>query len=186
VFTVPVDRGVTLAERWAAAEPFPPWCARTVKYHDLWVSLWSRAAVAREHLDRAMALAHPWRLLVLTEDWCGDAVNALPTLARLADLVPERLELRCLDRDRNLGLMDEHLTNGARSIPKVLAIDAHWTVRATWGPRPAELQAWVYGEGRTMVKEERYKHVRGWYARDRGNSMIRELLAALETAAPAA
>ncbi|MBI2796979.1 MAG: thioredoxin family protein [Gemmatimonadetes bacterium] len=177
---------MTLAERWAAAEPFPSWCARTVKYHDLWTSLRARAAVAPGLQDRARALAHRWRLLVLTEDWCGDAVNTLPTLARLADLVPERLELRCLARDRNLDLMDEHLTSGARSIPKVLGIDAHWTVRATWGPRPAELQAWVYGEGRRLVKEERYKHVRGWYARDRGTSTVGELLTALETAAPAA
>ena len=154
--------------------------------HDLWVSLWARAAVADGHLARARALAHPWRLLVLTEDWCGDAVNSLPVMARLADLVPGRLVLRCLDRDQHLALMDDHLTNGSRSIPKVLAVDGGGTVRATWGPQPAELQAWVYGAGRGLVKEERYKLVRGWYARDRGQATLYELLSALETAAAAA
>jgi hypothetical protein len=47
-----------------------------------------------------------------------------------------------------------------------------------WGPRPAELQAWVT-ENRDMVsKEERLLHTRKWYARDRGESTIKEVLQA--------
>ena len=176
---------MTLHEVWSAAEPFPAWCARTVANHDLWELLRQRAAVPDEDAARAKALVQPWRLLVLTEDWCGDAVNTLPIIARLAELAPGRLALRCVDRDRHLDVMDDHLTDGARSIPKVLGIAPDGIVRATWGPRPAELQAWVYGAGRAMVKEERYKHIRGWYARDHGHSTLGEVLAALETGASA-
>jgi hypothetical protein len=53
---------------------------------------------------------------VLSEDWCGDAVNSVPYLARLAELAPN-LDLRVLARDENPDLMDAHLTRGSRSIP---------------------------------------------------------------------
>lgn len=173
---------MTLADRWVRAEPFASWCERTETCHGLWTSLWARASAPGASVARARALARPWRLLALTADWCGDAVNSLPTIARLAAVVPERLELRCLDRDRNLDLMDDHLTRGARSIPKVLAIGPAWRVEASWGPRPAELEAWVFGPGRALPREERYAHLRRWYARDRGARILAELLSALETA----
>ena len=174
---------MTLAGRWENAEPFERWMARSMKNHDLWEGVWRRSTVQDAIVARAAELPEPWRLLVLTEDWCGDAVNVLPAIARLAERAPERLELRCLDRDRHLDLMDDYLTDGARSIPKVLMIDAEWRVRGSWGPRPAELQNWVFREGRALVREERYKHLRGWYARDKGVTTLREVLAVLESGA---
>jgi hypothetical protein len=44
-----------------------------------------------------------------------------------------------------------------------------------WGPRPAELQAWFLAN-REMPKQERYPLIRRWYARDRGESVLREVL----------
>ena len=178
--------GGSLNERWDLAEPFAAWCERTVQHHNLWMALRARATVPDDLVERAAALAHRWRLLALTEDWCGDAVNILPVIARLAERAPDRLALRCLDRDRHLDVMDNHLTDGARSIPKVLALDHAGSVAASWGPRPAELQTWVYREGRTLVREERYKRVRRWYARDKGAGTLRELLDALESVADTA
>ena len=145
----------------------------------MWEAIWRRATVDGAAVRTAEALTSRWRLLVLTADWCGDAVNVLPVIARLAAECPTRLELRCHDRDQHLELMDDHLTDGTRAIPKVLMIDAEWRVRGSWGPRPAELQAWIVREGRALVREERYKHVRAWYARDKGASAVREVLAAL-------
>jgi len=52
---------------------------------------------------------------VLVEDWCGDAVNTLPVIGRLAEHA-SNIELRVVGRDANLDLMDAHLTNGSRSI----------------------------------------------------------------------
>lgn len=124
-----------------------------------------------------------WRLLVLSADWCGDASNTVPLLARLAEAVPS-LEVRLLERDEHLALMDEHLTNGrSRSIPAVLLLDGDGIERAWWGPRPAALQAWVVGEGLALEPPERYREIRKWYARDKGVSTLSEIVAMIEAQA---
>lgn len=116
-----------------------------------------------------------WHLAALSEDWCGDAVNILPVVAGLAR--EAGWDLRVFGRDDNLDLMDAHLTNGSsRSIPVVILYDEDFTEVGWWGPRPREIQEWVMKEGLSMPSPERYKKVRGWYARDRGRTIVEELL----------
>jgi len=149
----------------------------------LWRAVHAHARVPPDVLARVKALGGRWRLLVLNEAWCGDSVNTVPLMARLAELAPN-VELRLLARDRNLDLMDAHLTNGSRSIPVVIVLDEHFEERGWWGPRPAELQAWVLGpEGQALEKPERYREVRRWYARDRGVTTLAELVVLMEKAA---
>ncbi len=90
---------------------------------------------------------------------------------------------KALGRDTNADLMDAHLTHGSRSIPVVIVLDEEFEEIGWWDPRPTELQAWVRSEGAPMPKEERYKEVRRWYARDRGESTLREIIELLEDAA---
>ena len=117
------------------------------------------------------------KLLVIAEDWCGDASNTVPIIAKLVDSAPG-LELRVILRDENPELMDQYLTNGARSIPIVIALDDKFEEVGHWGPRPTELQAWVMANRATTPKTELYPQVRKWYARDRGETTLREVLEA--------
>ncbi len=142
----------------------------------LWDGVYRHAAVpdwARHAFERL----GPLRLLVLSGDWCGDAANAVPVLVRLAEAVPG-VEVRQLDRDTYPQVMDRYLTGGSRSIPLVIGLDASYRELGRWGPRPAELQAWVLGHLH-LPKAERYPAIRRWYAKDRGKTMLEELLAAL-------
>jgi hypothetical protein len=116
-------------------------------------------------------------LLVIVEDWCGDASNTVPIVAKLVDAVPG-LELRVLLRDQNPEVMDRYLTSGSRSIPIVIALDETFQELGHWGPRHTELQAWVMANRGTMPKTELYPQVRKWYARDRGETTLREVLEA--------
>jgi hypothetical protein len=129
---------------------------------------WARAAVP-EGVER--------KLLVIAEDWCGDASNTVPIVAKLAESVPG-LELRVILRDTNPDVMDQYLTNGARSIPIVIALAGNFQELGHWGPRPTELQAWVMANRGTVPKAELYPQVRKWYARDRGETTLREVLEA--------
>ncbi len=117
------------------------------------------------------------KLLVIAEDWCGDASNTVPVVAKLADGV-SGLELRVILRDANPEVMDRYLTNGSRSIPVVIALDENYQELGHWGPRPTELQAWVMANRATMPKTELYPKVRKWYAKDRGETTLREVLEA--------
>jgi hypothetical protein len=87
------------------------------------------------------------------------------------------LELRLIARDQNLELMDQYLTNGSRSIPIVIALNDNFEEIGHWGPRPTQLQAWVMDNRVTTPKAELYPQVRKWYARDRGEATLREVLA---------
>ena len=165
--------------RFERAESLPDFAARAVQNHDLWVGTLKRAALAPEHAARAAALPGRWHVVVLLEDWCGDAVNTVPFLHRLADATPG-VTLRVLERDRNLDLMDAHLSNGARAIPLAIVYDELFVERGQWGSRPAVLQQWVREHGLAMEKDARYKQVRTWYARDKGVTTVEEMLSLLE------
>ena len=86
------------------------------------------------------------------------------------------MELRVLDRDSWPEVMDRYLTNGSHSIPIVIVLDPDFRELGHWGPRPAELQAWVLANKPTVEKSERLKETRRWYARDKGATAIREIV----------
>ncbi len=168
--------------RFNRAVPFEDFLASTVENADLWRMTAKRAVVDTETAARAVDLPGRWNILVIADDWCGDAVNTVPFIARLADLTPG-WEMRVLGREADPELMDHHLTNGSRSIPVAILLDEKFTECGWWGPRPAELQEWVLGPGKEMPKDERYREVRRWYARDRGHTTLDELLTLMEKAA---
>ncbi len=86
----------------------------------------------RDALDR-LDESQLW--MVLTEPWCGDSAFLLPVIAEAAALSDE-VTLRILLRDENLDVMDQYLTDGSRSIPKMAAFSDDGTERFVWGPRP--------------------------------------------------
>ena len=171
----------TLREHWEAALEFGAFVETARNNPQLWREVHARAQPPAEAVERARALSGRWHLLVLSEDWCGDCVNTVPVLARLAALAPN-LQLRILARDQNPDLMDTHLTGTTRSIPVVLALDEEFVEHGWWGPRPAELQRWFLESGRTMDRVERGRAIRRWYVEDRGASTVREVLEMLERA----
>jgi hypothetical protein len=171
--------------RWDGAQRFSEFLATAEQHAAQWRDTYRLAKVADDVVARATAVGGPWRLAVIVEDWCGDAVNTVPYLARLAELAPG-LELRVFDREHNADLMDAHLgPGGARAIPVVVVYDAQGAEHGWWGSRPGPLTAWFEAEGRALEKSERYRHIRTWYARDRGRTTVHEVLQIVERAAGA-
>ena len=82
-------------------------------------------------------------------------------------------------RDENLDLIDQHLTNGGRSIPVILVLDANsFEVIASWGPRPSAVQTMVMDYKKLSEPKPAYsefsKEVQLWYAKDKYKSIERE------------
>jgi hypothetical protein len=134
--------------------------------------------------DAVTAIDEPQLWMVLTEPWCGDSAFLLPVIAEAAALSDD-VTLRILLRDDNLDVMDQYLTDGSRSIPKLVAFSEDGTELFTWGPRPegarqkfAELRA-AYDDKMEMIKElVAYYEDGGWREADA------ELAAALRDATP--
>ena len=84
-------------------------------------------------------------ILVITEDWCGDAMMNNAILRKIAEAA--ELEVRVVYRDENLELIDQYLTNGGRAIPIYILLSKEGEVIAKWGPRAEKVQQYVV-EGR--------------------------------------
>ncbi|AKD05461.1 thioredoxin [Pontibacter korlensis] len=113
--------------------------------------------------------------VVLTEAWCGDAAQSLPAIVKIADASP-LIDVKLLLRDENPDVMDAYLTNGGRSIPKLIALDANTLeVLGTWGPRPEPAQQ-LFQEMKdaNVPYTEFVEKLHGWYAKDRSRTLQNE------------
>ncbi len=107
---------------------------------------------SKYNLDRQLLVAEQWRMsssfreailglqgpqtwMFLTDDWCVDSAYSLPLLREAASL-REDVTFHILLKDDNLDILDRYLTNGSRSIPKLVAFDEEGDPRMIWGPQP--------------------------------------------------
>jgi len=119
--------------------------------------------------------------LVITESWCGDAAHVIPVINKVAEL-SDHIDLKLVFRDENEALMDQFLTNGGRSIPKLIMIDnASGEVLNTFGPRPSFATKMVsdYKTEHGMLTPEFKEDLQVWYNKDKGQNIIENLLTLL-------
>lgn len=128
----------------------------------------------RETLD---SLQKKMVWVVLTEGWCGDAAQIVPVIAEIARY-SDKIDLHLLLRDEHPEVMDAYLTNGGRSIPKLVCLEAGSLKElGSWGPRPAAAQQMVLdGKAMNLSKEEFIQRVHKWYADNKTLDTQKELL----------
>jgi hypothetical protein len=120
--------------------------------------------------------------LVLAEGWCGDVAQITPILNKMA-LVSDAIELKMVFRDENEALMNMFLTNGSKSIPKVIIIEKEsMTVKGSWGPRPEGAAHLIksYKAQYGVVDETAKTELQLWYLNDKGLSTQKELTDLME------
>ena len=142
----------------------------------------NKTVVLSESLKIAVGqIQFPQTWYVLTEAWCGDAAQNIPVLAAIAKLNP-LVDLQLVLRDENPDLMDLYLTNGGKSIPKLIAVDGAFNEIFAWGPRPAGAQHMMEEYRKNPVKsfKEFAEDIHKWYAADKTLSVQKELLDILE------
>jgi len=140
-----------------------------------------RKALAKDGLRgdlkaAAAGLKAGTRMLVLNEFWCGDGAQILPVHEALEAEAEGKLEVRVLLRDQNVDVMDLFLTNGGRSIPKTVLLDADMNVLGTWGPRPEEAMALVRRiKADPAIAHTYSQEVHKWYTADKQQNIQAEL-----------
>lgn len=128
----------------------------------------------------ARVIAEKQYWLVITEGWCGDAAQSLPVIAKLAE-VNNLIDLRFILRDEHLEIMDQFLTNGTRSIPKLIVMNKDFAVLKHWGPRPQIAHAMVLAlKASGRPHDEWVEEVHAWYAQDKTKSLQEELVAFIQ------
>ncbi|MBA3694656.1 MAG: thioredoxin family protein [Acidobacteria bacterium] len=113
--------------------------------------------------------------LIITEGWCGDAAQNIPVIEKIvAENV--NIETRYVLRDENLELMDAYLTNNARSIPKLICLDAEtFEEIGTWGPRAKTAMNYFYEmREQGIEKPQMMENLQRWYLQDDEQSIQKE------------
>ena len=128
--------------------------------------------LSKETLQEFQKISEPNTWLVLTEGWCGDAAQSLPVLNKIAKST-DKIDLKVILRDENLPLMDLFLTNGGRSIPKLIVLDKENNVIDSWGPRPTIASKMVadYKEKNGALDPQFKQDLQLWYNKDKGENV---------------
>lgn len=116
--------------------------------------------------------------LVISESWCGDAAQILPVINKMAQ-VSELIDLQIVLRDENEDLMNLFLTNGTKSIPKLIILDKETLdVIADFGPRPIGAKQLIldYKAEHGVVDETAKIELQKWYLKDKGISTQKEIV----------
>ncbi|MBA3679783.1 MAG: thioredoxin family protein [Bacteroidetes bacterium] len=134
------------------------------------------ATLTTELKETLQKVNFPCIFLVLTEGWCGDAAQNIPTL-HLIEEECKNIELKLILRDENLELMDQYLTDGGRSIPKLICLSKVSLKEIfTWGPRPEAVQHIMLElKEKKAEKSEKAEKIHKWYAADKTLSLQKEL-----------
>lgn len=139
---------------------------------------WLKSGILNETLASLIeSINKPQFWTIITEPWCGDASHSIPFIHRLSELNP-LIKVDYQLRDAEPFLINQYLTNGAKSIPKLIIADANHNELAVWGPRPVGCQA-LYDQ---LLKdhvpmEEKKIALQQWYNADKGVSLQLELMA---------
>ncbi len=129
-----------------------------------------------EIIAQVSKLKHKTYWLILTEHWCGDASQTLPALNAIAELSAGKIEMKLVYRDKNDELMNAYLTNGTRSIPKLIQLDEQINVTGVWGPRPNVAQKLVKQLKANPATAAAYANeLHLWYAKNKQQEMEKEV-----------
>ena len=140
-------------------------------------------AIAIENVQKLQQLQNDYIWLVLSEGWCGDAAQILPIIHKMADSTA-RIDLKIVFRDANEELMNLFLTNGTKSIPKLLILDKNTLkVLGDFGPRPkgAKQLMLEYKAEHGMIDETAKSNLQLWYFHDKGASIQQEIMDLMQT-----
>ena len=143
---------------------------------------WSRmhrwlkqAVLAPATKEAVMQIKQPQNWIVITEPWCGDAAHSVPFMSMMAALNP-LISIDYQLRDSPPFLINNYLTNGGKSIPKLIIRNSEGADLGTWGPRPTACQA-LYNE--LLAQKADFETIKTdlqkWYNKDQGKAIQEEL-----------
>tara|TARA_R110002072_G_scaffold192413_3_gene349455 strand:+ start:790 stop:1362 length:573 start_codon:yes stop_codon:yes gene_type:complete len=147
-----------------------------VKLNNSRVKRWNKRLNISDEIKNSIAkINSPQTWILIIEHWCGDAANSAPVIHHLAEL-NDNITLDIQLRDDEPRLIEQYLTNGGESVPKLIVRDQNEEDLFTWGPRPKECQALVMMHKESDKTElEKKSELQNWYNDDKGQSILNEI-----------
>ncbi len=149
-------------------------------YYELGLQRMSRTlkklVIDEEQVNELKSKNFDGKILIISEAWCGDASATVPALIKFFE---GHNEVKIFLRDSDSSLIEQFLTNGTQSIPKVIILDKEFKVKNSWGPRPKfghDLLLKYKADPENYTKDMFYNDLQIYYSRNRGKDAIQEIL----------
>ncbi len=129
-----------------------------------------KMVLSEENIQKLFSLNKKYLWLVISEGWCGDAAQILPIINKMASIATN-VDLKIVFRDENDTLIGSFLTNGAKSIPKLIVLNADtFEILGSWGPRPKGASDFIssYKRQYGAIDEAAKTQLQLWYLNDKG------------------
>lgn len=135
-----------------------------------------KLVIDEEQVNELKSKNFDGKILIISEAWCGDASATIPALVKFFE---GHNEVKIFLRDSDSSLIEQFLTNGTQSIPKVIILDKEFKVKNSWGPRPKfghDLLLKYKADPENYTKDMFYNDLQIYYSRNRGKDAIQEIL----------
>lgn len=149
-------------ERFMQGMTFQQYLDQMGTNKETFVKLLSEVEIRPEDREAIRKLGKKLNILVITEDWCGDALYNFPPLAKLVEEMPG-VEMRVFLRDQNPDLMDQYLNKGLfRSIPVFAFFDEKMNELARFIERPPKVTEEIEAKMLEVRRALRAQNVLQW------------------------
>lgn len=172
----------TLAALHASGQSFSDFVAAAKARREGWLRLADSAQVDGALVQRARAVGGSWKLLVVAVDACGDSMNTVPYVARLASQAG--VDLRIVLPAAGRPVQEQHRSlDGRVATPTFVLLDAEGRERGCIVEQPRALREWSSQERKRASLDSVHAGIRAFYAKDQGAAIAREAVEMLEAAA---
>jgi len=135
-----------------------------------------RGEILDELKEEVHSLKEAQTWILITEPWCGDAAHSVPFIYKIAELNP-LINLEIELRDSEPFRIEQYLTNGGKSIPKMVIKNENQEDIWVWGPRPeAAQQLFAKLKEENVEFDEIKETLQKWYNDDKGVELQKEFL----------
>ena len=111
----------TLADHFSKAQPYAPYLATGKEEHQRrWKAVYDRAQLSPAEQKLVGSFVRQMNILILSGTWCGDCVQQVPLIQRIAEGNAAKIDLRIVDRDIDSDLMKHFRINGGDRVPAVI------------------------------------------------------------------
>ncbi len=172
----------TLLALHGSGQTFADFVAAAKARREGWLGLADTARVSDGLVARARQVGGNWKLLVVAVDACGDSMNTVPWLARLAQEVPG-IDLRIVLPAAGRAVQETHRSlDGRTATPTFVLLDADGTERGCIVEQPRPLRDWARANRGTVSLDSLHVGIRAFYAANKGEAIVTEAVEMLEAA----
>ena len=172
----------SLVALFEGGQAFPDFLDAARRRREGWLSINAGVGIADSSVARARAVGGEWRLLVVAIDACGDSMQQVPYVARLADLV-DGLSVRIVPPTEGAHVQAAHRSmDGRTATPTFVLIDSTGADMGCIVELPREIRHWTHARRDSMSSDALHEYRREWYAEDKGASIVQEVVELMEQA----